>query len=154
AVLTNVGLEHTRWLGPTVRDIASEKLAVVRPGSTLVLGAGLDPEARAVAATAPAGRVVEAPAEPVPPKLVLAALGSFQRRNFALAEAAAEALLGSLDDQAVAEAAASVLVPGRFQVIDHEPLTILDGAHNPGGMEALAAAIAGGETARRPLVAV
>ncbi len=30
-VLTNVGLEHTRWLGPTVPDIAREKLAVVRP---------------------------------------------------------------------------------------------------------------------------
>src|SRR3712207_1121613 len=41
-VLTNVGLEHTRWLGPTVRDIAREKLAVVRPGGTLVLGADLD----------------------------------------------------------------------------------------------------------------
>ena len=30
-VLTNVGLEHTRWLGPTIADIAGEKLAVVRP---------------------------------------------------------------------------------------------------------------------------
>ena len=37
-VLTNVGLEHTRWLGPTVTDIAEEKLAVVRPRATLVLG--------------------------------------------------------------------------------------------------------------------
>ena len=32
AVLTNVGLEHTRWLGPTITDIAREKLAVVAPG--------------------------------------------------------------------------------------------------------------------------
>ena len=39
-VLTNVGLEHTRWLGPTVADIAREKLAVVRPDATLVLGDG------------------------------------------------------------------------------------------------------------------
>src|SRR3954452_20576162 len=40
-VLTNVGLEHTRWLGPTIADIAGEKLAVVRAGGdgvTLVLG--------------------------------------------------------------------------------------------------------------------
>ncbi len=37
-VLTNVGLEHTRWLGPTVTDIAREKLAVVRDGATLVVG--------------------------------------------------------------------------------------------------------------------
>ena len=49
-VLTNVALEHTRWLGPTVRDIAEEKLAVLRQGMTLVLGADLDPAAQAVAA--------------------------------------------------------------------------------------------------------
>ncbi len=48
-VLTNVGLEHTRWLGPTVRDIATEKLAVLRSGTTLALGADLHPEALAVA---------------------------------------------------------------------------------------------------------
>src|SRR5271168_1142093 len=48
-VLTNVGLEHTRWLGPTVKDIAEEKLAVLRPGATLVLGPDLVAEARDVA---------------------------------------------------------------------------------------------------------
>src|SRR5213592_4388950 len=48
-VLTNVGLEHTRWLGPTIRDIAGEKLAVVRPGATLVVGEA-DDEVRALAA--------------------------------------------------------------------------------------------------------
>ena len=49
-VLTNVGLEHTRWLGPTVTDIAREKLAVVAaPSATLVLGADLHPEAEAEA---------------------------------------------------------------------------------------------------------
>jgi dihydrofolate synthase/folylpolyglutamate synthase len=49
SVLTNVGLEHTRWLGPTVRDIAEEKLAVLRPRTTLALGADLDRRALAVA---------------------------------------------------------------------------------------------------------
>src|SRR6202035_3198317 len=34
-VLTSVGLEHTRWLGPTIADIATEKLDVVQPGATL-----------------------------------------------------------------------------------------------------------------------
>src|SRR5271155_572664 len=48
-VLTNVGLEHTRWLGPTVTDIAEEKLAVVAPHATLVLGEDLVPAAVAVA---------------------------------------------------------------------------------------------------------
>src|SRR5213079_3626955 len=47
-VLTNVGLEHTRWLGPTITDIAEEKLAVVLDGGCLVTD-GLHPEAEAVA---------------------------------------------------------------------------------------------------------
>ena len=48
-VLTSVGLEHTRWLGPTITAIATEKLDVVQPGATLVLGYGLHPDALAVA---------------------------------------------------------------------------------------------------------
>src|SRR5205807_6950131 len=66
AVLTNVGLEHTRWLGPTVTDIAREKLAVLRPGTTLVVGAGLHPDAAReaeVAAEAADARLIVAPAE-------------------------------------------------------------------------------------------
>src|ERR687895_2860465 len=47
-VLTTVGLEHTRWLGPTIADIAEEKLAVVRDHATLVTGP-LEPDAQAVA---------------------------------------------------------------------------------------------------------
>ncbi|MGN6169007.1 MAG: bifunctional folylpolyglutamate synthase/dihydrofolate synthase, partial [Solirubrobacteraceae bacterium] len=39
--LTTVGLEHTRWLGPTVTHISGEKLDVVKPGATLALGHGL-----------------------------------------------------------------------------------------------------------------
>src|SRR6202043_118039 len=49
AVLTNVGLEHTRYLGPTVTDIAREKLDVVRGGATLVVGADIDPDALTLA---------------------------------------------------------------------------------------------------------
>ncbi len=137
-VLTSVGLEHTRWLGPTVADIAREKLAVVQPGGILVLGSQLDPdadaEARAVAERAGA-RIVGAPADPGVP---VGPLGAFQRRNFALARAAAEAYLGELDRAAVTMAAAEVQVPGRLQIVGREPLTLLDGAHNPAGMAALA----------------
>ncbi|MEA2375843.1 MAG: dihydrofolate synthase / folylpolyglutamate synthase, partial [Thermoleophilaceae bacterium] len=92
-VLTGVGLEHTRWLGPTIADIADEKLAVVPDHGCLVTGE-LDPEAEAVAQRVVAerhARRVRAPAEAEVP---LRALGSFQRRNFALARTAAEAFLG------------------------------------------------------------
>jgi dihydrofolate synthase/folylpolyglutamate synthase len=154
-VLTSVGLEHTRWLGPTIAAIATEKLDVVQPGATLVLGYGLHPDAVAVAERVAAERgakIVHAGADPGVP---LTALGPYQRRNFALARTAAEAYLGELDPQAVATAATEILVPGRLQVIDQDPLTLLDGAHNPDGMAALAEALADPFAAgRKPVVAV
>ncbi len=137
-VLTSVGLEHTRWLGPTIEAIAREKLDVVQAGATLVLGPGMHPDALAVAqeiATARRATVVQADADP---HTSVGALGTFQRRNFALARAAAEAFLGELDESAVNRAATDVRVPGRLQVVDEHPLTLLDGAHNPDGIAALA----------------
>ena len=137
-VLTSVGLEHTRWLGPTIADIAAEKLDVVKPGATLVLGAGLHPDAERVAEAVAAERGARIVRSGPEPDVAVGALGAFQRRNFALARAAAEAYLGELDPAAVAQAAAQVRVPGRLQVVDTEPLTLVDGAHNPDGMQALA----------------
>jgi dihydrofolate synthase/folylpolyglutamate synthase len=154
-VLTSVGLEHTRWLGPTITHIAAEKLDVVREGGTLVLGQGLHPDALAVArevASARGARIVTAPRDPGVP---VAALGSFQRRNFALARAAAEAYLGSLDERAVADAAAHTRVPGRLEIVGRHPLTLLDGAHNPEGIDALVESLSEPFAAgRTPLVAV
>ena len=154
-VLTGVGLEHTRWLGPTLTDIAEEKLAVVRDHATLVVGA-LDPETRAVAERVTrerSARLVDAPGEV--PGVALRARGEFQRRNFAVAAAAAEAFLGRpLDRGATLEAGAATSVAGRLEVVGRAPLTIHDGAHNPAGAEALAEALPGAIGESRPLVAV
>ncbi len=141
-VLTGVGLEHTRWLGSTITAIAREKLDVVQAGATLVLGPDMHPEAMAVAQEVAAERgatIVQADSDP---HAAVGALGAFQRRNFAVARAAAQALLGELDEQAVIAAAADVRVPGRMQIVGREPLTLLDGAHNPDGITALAESMA------------
>jgi dihydrofolate synthase/folylpolyglutamate synthase len=145
-VLTNVGLEHTRWLGPTVRDIAGEKLAVVHPGGTLVLGSWLAREALAVAervAGEREARIVRV--DEAAGAVALAARGAFQRRNFALARAAAEVHLRGagieLDERAVLAAAAATEVPGRLQVSEERPLTVLDGAHNPDAVGELVRAL-------------
>jgi dihydrofolate synthase/folylpolyglutamate synthase len=137
-VLTSVGLEHTRWLGPTIADIAAEKLAVVQQGATLVLGPDLDPVAEAAAEALAAERGARIVRAAPDPGLEVGALGAFQRVNFSVAMAAAEAYLGELDARAVARAAAEVRVPGRLQVLGDRPLVLLDGAHNPDGMAALA----------------
>jgi dihydrofolate synthase/folylpolyglutamate synthase len=154
-VLTSVGLEHTRWLGPTVSDIATEKLDVVQPGGVLVLGPGLHPDALALAqalASARGARIVQAGADP---GVEVGARGAFQRRNFAVAEEAARAYLGGeLDARAVARAALEVRVPGRLQQVASEPLTLLDGAHNPDGMAALAESLPEITAGSEPLVGV
>jgi len=153
-VLTNVGLEHTRWLGPTIAHIAQEKLDVVRPGGTLVVGAGLHPDAAALAEAVGAERGARLAVAPEDAEVPLLAAGTFQRRNFAVALTAAEAWLGEpAQPEAILHAAASTVVPGRFEVVDDAPTTILDGAHNPGGMTALAEALAAAVHGR-PVVAV
>jgi dihydrofolate synthase / folylpolyglutamate synthase len=152
-VLTSVSLEHTRWLGPELEDIAREKLDVVREQATLVVGE-LPPEVRAIAEEVAAARharlVTASPAE-----IPLRAVGGFQHVNFGLAAAAAEAFLGRpLEDRALREAAAETVVPGRLEEIGEHPLTLLDGAHNPSGALALAASLPGVFGQRRPRVGV
>jgi dihydrofolate synthase/folylpolyglutamate synthase len=153
-VLTSVGLEHTRWLGPTLKDIAEEKLAVVRDHGSLVAGE-LDPESRAVAE-----RIVSERGSTLVPAaldvgLVLRAPGRFQRGNFAIAAAAAEAFLGRpLDPAALEAAAAQTSIPGRVEIVSRDPLTVYDGAHNPAGAHALAESLDDVLGDRRPRVAV
>jgi dihydrofolate synthase / folylpolyglutamate synthase len=142
AVLTNVGLEHTRWLGPTLTDIATEKLAVLGEDSVLALGAHLQPEvldiARSVAAEHGAQLLI---ADTAPADLTVGARGSFQRGNFALARLAAESYLDrahiQVREQAVRAAAIATSVPGRMQVVARDPLTVVDGAHNPAAVAAV-----------------
>jgi dihydrofolate synthase/folylpolyglutamate synthase len=107
-VLTNVSLEHTDVLGSTREAIAAEKLAVVRPGCTVVLG---EPEWEKAALLAGAGGVVVA-----------------EGGSPALATEAARAFLGSDVGVAVLE---DVSLPGR---LDRRPGEVRDGAHNPEGV--------------------
>ncbi len=115
-VLTNVGLEHTEHLGATRREIAAEKLAVVRPGATVVLG---EPEWEALASDCGAERTLVAGPS-----------------NRALALAAAQEFLGREVDPAAAD---GIVVPGRLEQTGEEPLEIWDGAHNLDGVSYLLA---------------
>jgi dihydrofolate synthase / folylpolyglutamate synthase len=176
-VLTSVSLEHTRWLGPTLTDIAGEKLAVVHDYGTLVVGE-LPAEVRAIAEQVAEDRhaklvtVAASGAEDAPPRgeeepprgeepplrardMPLRAAGGFQHGNFALAAAAAEAFLGRpLDAGALKAAASETIVPGRLQAVGERPLTLFDGAHNPSGAQALAGSLPDVFGPRRPRVGV
>ena len=110
-VLTSVALDHMDVLGHTREAIAAEKLAVVQPGSTVVLG---EPEWRELAEGNGAATVVVT-----------------GRSNLALAIAAAESFLGTPVDPHAADA---VALPGRLERRGDEPLEIWDGAHNLAGI--------------------
>jgi dihydrofolate synthase / folylpolyglutamate synthase len=165
-VLTSVSLEHTRWLGPTLTDIAAEKLAVVHDYGTLVVGPlphAVFAVAQATAAERHARLVAPLAAEPSPagagePRaqdLPLGAAGRFQHGNFALAAAAAEAFLGRpLDEKALRAAASETVVAGRLEAVGQDPLVLFDGAHNPSGATALAGSLPDVFGSRRPRVAV
>jgi len=159
AVVTNVGLDHTEYAGPTRAHIAREKAGIVKPGSTLVLGE-TDPELAAIFRDAGPERVYErdvdfacvanelalggrlidlrTPAATYP-EVFLPLHGRHQGDNAAAALCAVEAFFDApLDPDVVHRGLASVTMPGRFEVMGHRPLVILDGAHNLAGAEVAA----------------
>ena len=110
-VLTSVALDHMDVLGDTREEIAAEKLAVVQPGSTVVLA---EPEWRELAEQNGAATVV-----------------ATAHSNLALAVTAAESFLGRSVDP---HAADGVALPGRLEHRGEHPLEIWDGAHNLAGV--------------------
>ena len=125
---------------------------MLRNYTTLVLGR-VSPEVASLAERTAAERgakLVVAPEDPGGVQLL--APGRFQRRNFALAVAAAEAFLGELEPATVATVAASLTVPGRLERVGNEPPAFIDVAHNPDGAAALAEGL-GEIAAGRPVVA-
>jgi dihydrofolate synthase/folylpolyglutamate synthase len=139
--LTSVGLEHTEWLGETEEQIAAEKLAVLRDHSALVLGRVGDRVGQLAERTAAERSARLIIADEPDPELRLAVPGAYQRRNFAVATATAEVIIGELDPDRVEAVAERLELPGRVQLLKGAPPLILDAAHNPDGARALAEAL-------------
>ena len=163
AVLTNVGHDHTDGVGAWREAIAEEKVGIVKPGCTFVLGE-TDPELRSIFAATEAsalwvrgeqfdcvdstlavgGRLVRLSTPSGVIDDVLVPLhGGHQADNAAIALAAAEAFFGrQLDEDVVREAFAAVRMPGRFEIVHRDPTVVLDAAHNVDGARACAATLA------------
>jgi dihydrofolate synthase / folylpolyglutamate synthase len=166
AVITNIELDHQEWFGNTKLDIAREKVGIVKPGSIAVIGE-TDPEIQDFlvreSRTAGAAEILingvdfacDANRTSVGGRLLtlrtpttsysgihLPLHGAHQGDNAALALTAVEAFSGSpLTDVEVANAFGAVRHPGRMEVLQREPLVMLDGAHNPAGARALIRAL-------------
>lgn len=164
--VTNVELDHMEWFGDTKEEIAREKVGIVKPGATLLIG-DTDPlivellrhEASALGAErilrrgddfgcdsnrlAISGRVLTLRTHRTSyPNVFVPLHGAHQGENAAIALAAVEAFVGDpLHPDVVTEGFAAVENPGRMEIVSRDPLVILDGAHNPAGARALAAAL-------------
>ena len=162
AVVTNVDLDHQKYLGNTIEQIAHEKAAIIKPGNRVVTGcegsALAIVEEHARAAGAPVwvlGRDIQFESESrgwdghvmnvTGPgfehrDLFLPLVGDYQPANAALAVASAH-LIDQVDGDQVRAGLASTVWPGRLQVIANRPRVILDGGHNPAAMMKAGAAL-------------
>lgn len=160
--IMHIGLDHTEFLGDTVEKVAAEKAGILKPGADCVLyhqlpgvmevvqkrfaDVNLGAAARLITTNPAAftartrtidGQVFDYRNRP---ELRIQLLGNYQMEN-------AMAVLDIIDclqrrgwgisENAIRAGLAQATWPGRFELLSRNPLLIVDGAHNPNGVEAL-----------------
>lgn len=177
AVITNVSLEHTAWLGDTVLKIAREKSGIIKPGCPVVTattndevydllrersreeGAALNRVGAEVRYTALEssvdGQTFRVDGRLATYSLSTRLLGDFQVVNGATAVAVAEALISrgfNVPRRAIVEGIRDTTWPGRLEVVQRNPLVLLDGAKDAEAARALSRSL--NNIPRRRLIAV
>ncbi len=148
SAVTHIALDHQKYLGDTLEEIAREKAGIAKPGVPFVIGER-DPAlarllAEAAAGDGPSPLAPRASPVVLPPEeeygQPLGLLGPHQRRNAAVAARILAALPGPLQPgpATVAEAFAATRIAGR---LDRRGRWLYDVAHNPDGMRTLTTAI-------------
>jgi dihydrofolate synthase / folylpolyglutamate synthase len=153
-IITNIGLEHQQYLGPTLPEIAAEKAGIIKPDVPVVSAVEPGPAAGVIAEIA---REKNAPLTWIRAEAkaswrdgrqrseidghdyVLGLIGAHQAENAACAVAALRRLPGGevISAEAIARGLESTRWAGRFEIVSETPLIVLDGAHNPAGMRKL-----------------
>ena len=163
SAITNVALDHMEYLGDTVELIAREKAQIIKRGDHAAVTGATEPALSVIANRASRVKVpleYTAPLEvtamdrtavhvlaPDGSPMRIGLLGRHQAANAAVAlgvlEALAEAGIASVARDRIAAAFAAARWPGRLEVVSRagRPDILLDGAHNPHGTAALAAAL-------------
>ena len=164
AVITNIDLDHQKYLGNTIAEIAREKAAIIKAGDRVITGCQGEAleivEHQAAGVSAPVwrlGQEIKVESRPLGwnghffsvsgpgfehTQLNLPLLGEYQPANAALAVAAAHAL-GDVGDEAVRTGLATTIWPGRLQLVATGPRVVLDGGHNPAALTKAGAALRG-----------
>lgn len=162
AVITNLGMDHTEYLGNTLGEIAGEKCGILKPGCPVVAYRSAPEAMKVIRArakelecpvrTADFGKIKALSADLQGqtfqykqfPELTVHLLGAHQLKNAAVALETISVLRKAgweIPDEAVVQGMDATRWPGRFEVLQDNPLVIVDGAHNPQGVESLIAAV-------------
>jgi dihydrofolate synthase/folylpolyglutamate synthase len=161
-IISNIGLEHTEYLGKTLEKIAAEKAGIIKEEVGVVTGARQKAalrviEEEALEKGAPLlrmGREIKCRKQGPPgffaylgkdhrwPQLKAGLLGDHQIVNASLALGALELLMDKgldLSEEAIYTGLTETRWPGRLEVVSSHPFVILDGAHNPWAVKCLKA---------------
>ncbi len=155
-IITPISFDHTEVLGGSLTELASEKAGIIKPGSMVVTSPQPDEVAQVIEKTClncEAGLVrvgsdvvwqslgfdskrqlLQVKGKLGSYKLSIPLLGYYQLENAATAVAALEVLAGkgfNISRDSIINGLAQVSWPGRFQILSHRPLLVVDGAHNP-----------------------
>ena len=153
SVITTIGKDHTAVLGDRIQQIAFEKAGIIKEYGHALVGTE-DPHAlnviRRHAFEKHAALTVPKKAYPAGSctfryendLYTIASRAEYQIHNAALALAAGKLLGIDIHSAAVHRAVAESTWPGRFEIVSQDPVTILDGAHNEEGVNALARSLA------------
>ena len=173
AVITNIGLDHTEVLGDTVEKIAENKAGIFKQGGHAVVYRGTagvekvyedickernvslkkaDFDSIKLRSHGLEGQVFDCGSRK---ELQLPLLGHHQLHNAAVVLSIADTLIElgyNITETNIREGLRDVSWPGRFDIVGHDPLFIIDGGHNPQCIQALVENIKDYLTGRRVIV--
>ena len=148
AVITNVSLDHTEYLGKTIYDIALEKAGIIKEKSFVIVGDSDKEFLKAVSEKKKTFINTEEKYKDVrynlnfknfmteiyinEKKFNLSLFGDYQVKNFLCAYEALKHL--GISDEIIEKAVSKVVWQCRFERFSQNPLTILEGAHNIDGI--------------------
>jgi dihydrofolate synthase/folylpolyglutamate synthase len=161
-VITHIAYDHMERLGKTLGRIAFDKCGTIKPGVEVISASQSEEAALMIRREAKAkgaplrepgrnyeysmtrlglsGTEVEFTGANLSGRFTTSLVGVHQADNAAAALAALDCLIGSgwqIAEQDISKGLSQAVHPGRFEVINGDPLVILDGAHNPDGAKAL-----------------
>ena len=144
SIITNIGLEHTNFLGNTLEKIAFEKGGIIKSNIPVVIGETTK-ETKSVfleIAKKNTSRLILAENIVVPTEIYLPLLGEYQKRNFRTVYTSIKELQNigySISEENINKGLENLKIntgfKARLQVIEKKPLTIIDVSHNYDGIK-------------------